>query len=99
MFHCIGGMGRNAGQSNGHERTVAGTRTKIAFSSEAFEDIKRGFTRDAELRGEIAGGGQAFARCQPPFDNTAAQLPVDLSAQVVAAANGHMNFHCSGILE
>lgn len=81
------------------ERAAAGTRPQIAFAGKALEDIKCCLARGAELRGEIARGGQAFTGCQPSLDNTAAQLPVDLSGPVVATANGDVDFHRAGILE
>src|SRR5471032_1800693 len=97
MLHCVGGMRRYTDQSISHERAVARTRTKIPFRGEALEDIKRCLARDAKLRGQVARGGQAFARHQPTFDNTTAQLAIDLSAQVLAAANGYVDFHRTGI--
>src|SRR5258708_23465485 len=89
----------HADQPFSDKRAVARKRPQIAFAGKALEDIECCLARDAELRGQVARGGQAFTGCQASLDNTAAQLPVDLSAQVVATANGDVDFHCTGILE
>jgi hypothetical protein len=82
-----------AGEVVGDEGAGADPAGDEPLAEEPVVGDHDGGARDAQLRGQLAGGWQATAGGQAAVQDGPAQLPVDLAGQVLAADQADMELH------
>ena len=80
---------RRAGRGARDVRARALAEREVALGRELRVRVHGDPTRDAELAGEVAGGGDARAGLEPAVADRGAELVLDLPAQRARAVAGH----------